>query len=72
MAIEKKNNVEKRWSIRKNARKDLVSQAMNERRAELISQLRALAFERWFLLTLKRKYCSMYQFLQFNLDCLFC
>ncbi|XP_065063363.1 uncharacterized protein LOC135689928 isoform X2 [Rhopilema esculentum] len=58
VAIEKKNNVEKRWSIRKNARKDLVSQAMNERRAELISKLRALAFERWFLLTLKRKYCK--------------
>lgn len=56
--MEEKNNVRRRWKIDQPTVFEFVEAVEEEERREVIEKLRAVAFDRWFLLSLKRKYSS--------------
>lgn len=56
--VEEKNNVRRRWKIDQPTVYEFVEAVEDEERREVIEKLRAVAFDRWFLLSLKRKYST--------------
>ena len=56
--VEEKNNVRRRWKVDQPTVNEFVEAVEAEERREVTEKLRAVAFDRWFLLSLKRKYSS--------------
>lgn len=59
-SFEKKHNVLQRWDLASKTAKDLLQEVIEEERQELVRNLRVLAYERLFLIDLKRKYAGMF------------
>lgn len=60
--IERAKNIDHRWKITDPGAKQSIAIVEKQQRAEVIMKLRSLAFDRWFLLSLKQKYSSMLYF----------
>lgn len=56
--FEKLYNIKRRWDLSADGVKELVCEVIDTERIELVRSLRIMAFERSFLLSLKRKYAD--------------
>ena len=57
--FEKLYNIKRRWDLSADGVKELVCEVIDTERIELVRSLRIMAFERSFLLSLKRKYAGI-------------
>eukprot|EP00794_Sanderia_malayensis_P006783 gene6783-7548_t len=56
--FEKKHRVQKRWELGLHSMKPILVEIVNEERENIIKSIRSVAFERTFLLNLKRKHAA--------------
>ena len=57
--FEKVYKIKRRWDLSAGGVREMVCEVIDAERMELVKSLRIMAFERSFLLSLKRKYAGM-------------